>query len=62
MKKEIRCTNCHEVESYPEEWEGINPMDQAYLEDGYLCERCQMAQDEEAYYRNGMAEMSGTGY
>lgn len=62
MTREIRCTNCKEVEQYPEEWIDLNPIDQGYLEDGYLCERCQISQDEDLYFRGGMAEMVGMEY
>ena len=61
-KREIRCIDCKEIEPFPEEWLDLNPNDQAYLEDGFRCERCQIEKEQRDYFNSGMAEMDGMGY
>ena len=62
MPDEISCEKCGSWEPMPKEWQGMKDSDINYLCDGYLCEKCWNAEEDEKYYRNGMAEMNGSGY
>jgi len=60
--KEIVCTKCGNREPMPECFKELKQRDLDYALDGYLCEKCWNAEEDEKYYRNGMAEMNGSGY
>ena len=62
MSDEISCEKCGSWEPMPEEWKDLNPADLTYALDGYQCQSCWNAEEDEKYYRNGMAEMNGSGY
>jgi len=57
----ITCISCSKKFPYPKEWEKLNAADRAYLEDDYCCEKCWRENEEESYYRAGMAELKGYG-
>jgi hypothetical protein len=58
---EITCKSCSKRFPYPVEWLELNDTDKCYLEDDYCCQPCWVENEQESYYRAGMAELKGYG-